>query len=106
MTDPQTTTEVVESFRELVYDREAWEFIKERWPEAKFTNASDYIHEGRFGVEIVGITSDDFYPLMLVEGWARCCLGFEMATMMKEKVDDVWRWISMAKALESGDGDA
>jgi len=71
--------QTVEPFTELVYaggDIEA--LVKERFPEATFTDESDSVHEFRFGCTIPGITRDEFYPFALVEGFAGCCLGFEL----------------------------
>lgn len=84
---------------ELVYDEEAREFVKERWPQAIVTDASDSLHEGRFQVSIPGVTVDEFYPVMMAEGWAEACLGFSMAMLMPEKVEDVRRWLDAAKRI-------
>jgi len=71
--------QTVEPFTELVYAGEDIEaLVKERFPEATFTDESDCVHEFRFGCTIPGITEDDFYPFALVKGFAGDCLGFEL----------------------------
>lgn len=62
---------------ELVYDEGAREVIAKRWPDAVFSDASDYIHLGRFEVSVEA-EPDEFYPFMIQEGWARACFGFEL----------------------------
>lgn len=92
-----------EPFYELVYDPDARSFFAERWPQATFKDASDWLHEGRFEVEIPGVTADEVYPLVIREGWSGCCLSFEMAMRLSEKRDDVRRWIDGAQALKEAD---
>ena len=94
------------TFSELVYDREAWPFIKERWPMAKFADASDPVHDGRFRVDLPASERDTFYAVMLLEGWTGCCLGFELARRLPDKHDDVMRWIDVAKAIKPTYSDA
>ena len=86
---------------ELVYDDEAAPVIKERWPGAVLADASDYSHEGRFEVWVPGCDEADFYAFMILEGFAGCCLGFEMSLLMAEKRDDVRRWIAAAETLKA-----
>lgn len=93
-------TPATESFTELVYDREAWPFIKETWPQATFEDASDSIHEGRFSVTIPDITPMDFYPAIMLEGWAEACFGFELSMRLPERHDDVRAWLDAAKAIK------
>jgi hypothetical protein len=87
----------VEPFCELVYEAEARSFFAERWPQATFKDASDFIHEGRFEVTIPGVSKDEVYPLLITEGWARCCLGFELSLHMEDHRGDVRRWLDAAK---------
>lgn len=85
---------------ELVYDAEAREVIHAKWPHARFEDASDYIHEGRFAVEIDDCDPDEFYAVMILEGWVGCCLGFEMKRLMPEHHDEVRRYIDRATAMK------
>lgn len=86
---------------ELVYDDEAWPFILQTWPQATYTDASDFIHEHRIEVMIPNCTKDEFYPHMLLEGWATVCLGFELSRMMPEHQEDVKRWVDKALAMKA-----
>lgn len=88
-------------FTELVYDSGAWPFIQERWPQAVWEDASDFIHEDRFSVTIPGITPADFYPPIMVEGWAEACFGFELSIRLPERHDEVLSWLEAAKALKA-----
>lgn len=92
---------VPEPVTELVYDADAWPFIKERWPQAQFTDASDCVHEGRFEVTIPGVDEDEFFPVMILEGWSECCLGFLLRLYLpSEHGDTIRRWINTAKAMK------
>lgn len=85
------------TFRELVYDESVRIYIQENWPDAVFTDASDEIHEGRFEVEIAGITEDEFYPVALAEGWFLSLLGGGLIALDNERKPDIERWIKLAK---------
>jgi hypothetical protein len=87
-------------FRELIYDAEAKSFIAKRWPQAKFHDASDYIHVGRFEVVIDDITADQFYPIMILEGWSDCLLGLQISINLPDKHEEVLSWISKAKEIK------
>lgn len=89
-----------QSLKELVYDADVMDLIVERWPNAVITDASDFIHEGRFEVEIPDLSKDEFYGHAIVEGWARACFGFELCVRMPERHDDVRRWIDRAESIK------
>lgn len=91
-------------FTELVYDAEARGFISETWPQATFEDASSELREGRFSVTIPGITAMDFYPPIMLEGWAGACLGFELSIRLPERQDDVRAWLDAAKELKAARG--
>jgi len=80
--------------KDLIYDNFCIPAILEKWPDAKITDASDYIHEGRFELEI-DIEEDEFYPFAIREGFALSCFVFNMWTMdnNKENKEKVWRWL-------------
>jgi hypothetical protein len=82
---------------ELVYDADAAPFIRQTWPQAQIKDASDQIHEGRFEVTIPGLSPAEFYPRMIVEGWAGACFGFELCLRLPERRDDVLAWIDAAQ---------
>lgn len=91
---------VPEPVTELVYDADAEATIKARWAQAKFTDASDFIHEGRFEVTIPDCDEDEFYAVMILEGWSGCCLGWELRMHLSEHREDVRRVIDQAKAMK------
>ena len=66
-------------FYELIYaGKEVEKIVVDRFPNANMTDASDEIHTERFECEIEGVTDDEFYPFAIREGFARCCLSFEI----------------------------
>lgn len=83
--------------RELVYEGSVQGIIEARFPGCRIEDASDYIHEGRFLVE-VDAGEDDFYPFAIAEGFALCCLNFQMMMRMGEHIR-VKRWMKMAEEL-------
>lgn len=85
--------------RELVYSGEATRFISDRWPVVLVDDARDMVHDDRFQVTVFGATEDDFYPVVMAEGWSGCCLGFELMIRLPERLDDAYRWLEMAKAI-------
>ena len=85
---------------ELVYDARAAAIIRERWPEARMSDASDFVHEGRFEVVIDDCDPDEFYAVMILEGWSGACLGWEISLLMPDKRDEVLRRIELAKAMK------
>lgn len=68
-----------EKFYDLIYGpREVEGVIKGKYPNARITDASDYIHTERFQCEIEEVSDDEFYPFAIREGFAKCCLAFEL----------------------------
>ena len=85
--------------QELVYGPpEAQGLIRDRWPNAVIRDASDRIHTERFEVELE-VDENEFYPFVIREGFAECCLTFCMMMRMEEEQPKVWRWIEMAKEV-------
>ena len=83
---------------ELVYaGQDVQEIIAARWPTAKFTDASDGVHEDRFEVE-VPCGSDEFYVEMIRKGLALHCFAFNLMMGMTEGAKRVRRWMDVAKA--------
>ena len=84
--------------------------IKAKYPNAKITDASDYIHTERFEVEIPDVSDDEFYPFAIKEGFALCCFCFSLllgslkfpetkTIRPKENKVKIEQWIEMAKTL-------
>ena len=84
---------------ELIYNNQAIDLIKKRFPIAVFKDASDYIHVGRFEVEIEGVDEDEFYPFAIVEGFALACfkLQLELLGMKPDSKQRVEKWLELAK---------
>jgi len=91
---------------EVVYagsDVEA--LILKRWPNAKITDASDWIHTERFECTIPDLDSDEFYVWAILEGYAGECLAFNVIM----RADDigtqrVWNLIAEANAINESEG--
>lgn len=92
-----------DEFMELVYDRRAAPVIYHFFPYAFFSDVSDIVHEGRFQVILKESDKDKFYTMMLLEGWIRSCLCFELqlrtATTAQEA--QIRGWIASAKKLQA-----
>ena len=68
-----------DKFHDLIYGpRKVEEVIKGKYPNAKITDASDFIHTERFVCEVEGVSEDEFYPFAIREGFAKCCFGFSL----------------------------
>jgi len=90
---------------DLIYDRGAWRGIKDAFPAAKLTDASDYIHEGRFSVDLEA-ELEDWYYWLIKTGWADCSLWFQLDLrgLKKERVEIVKRALARVKAEENKEG--
>ena len=99
-------------FYDLIYaNREVEELVKKRYPTARIKDASDYIHIERFELELDGVTDETFYPWAISEGFARCCLGFELKLQSltfprskegpthDEVKQEIERWCALAKEM-------
>ena len=102
-------------FYDLIYGpKEAEEVIKKKYPNAKITDASDYIHTERFECTIEGTTDEEFYPFAIKEGFASCCFTISLLLESlkfpelkegpkhkdtKEKLD---RWIRLSEEVSNG----
>ena len=96
-------------FKELVYaDYSVENIIKKEYAQAQIVDASDYIHTERFELSIADVSEDEFYPFAISEGFAECCLGFnimlqslrfpETKTLKpKENKLKIESWIATAK---------
>ncbi len=91
---------------ELVYaGAEVEKLVKEKYPEAKLTDASDFIHTERFECEIEGVEEDEFYIFAIREGFAECCFGFLLRTHDPDPGGQrqVWDWVAEAQALDASE---
>jgi len=100
---------------DLVYaNKEVADAILIKYPNAKITDASDYIHTERFELEIDNVTDDEFYPFAIREGFARCCFSFEILMQSskfpesktikpKENNIKIEGWIQTSKAERMND---
>lgn len=88
------------TFAELVYaDQEAIDWFRDTWPQARFEDARDMIHDQRFHVLVPGVSEDEAYPLLIAEGFALVCLGLGIILHQPERKADVERWIEGGKSL-------
>lgn len=63
---------------DLVYaDSEVVDVIKQKWPDATFVDASDFIHSERFEVKI-DTTWREFFIHALDCGYSDCSLRFQL----------------------------
>lgn len=91
-----------QEFMELVYDRGAAPIIYKIFPYAYFSDASDEVHEGRFQVILKQSDKDKFYTMMILEGYVRSCLCFELQMAMGEDkdIEQIKGWIESADKLK------
>jgi len=76
---------------ELVYGDYALRgLIKDKWPEAVFEDASDYLHPDRFNVIIKDVPEDDFYIFAIREGFSGQCLRLLLIAGMGDKRVSGW----------------
>ena len=67
--------------------------LKERFPEAWFKNASDFVHPERFEIEVPNVTRKEFTKALIEEGLFDVSLGLQLAVGinkdMKSLVDEI-----------------
>jgi hypothetical protein len=98
-------------FYDLIYaGSDVEKIIKDKYPQTKITDVSDFIHTERFECEIEGVTDDEFYPFAIREGFCRGCFAFELlmeglkypelknGPKHKETIDKIQGWCELAKA--------
>lgn len=85
---------------ELIYaDSKVEAIVLKRFPTAKITDASDWIHTERFEFDCPEATEDDFYPFAMSQGFALCCFCLQVWMHEKEHRDKILGWIEKAKSL-------
>jgi hypothetical protein len=79
-------------------EKEFMETLKERFPEAEFKDAYDYIKGYRREVYLPGGSSESYYAWVIAFGW--CDFSLFMGLMMRslDKKDDVMKFIELAKS--------
>ena len=91
--------------RELIYAGEEVErLVRERFPHATITDASDGIHPERFQVE-AQVDRLDFWWFAVREGFWRVCLGFGLSLCDYGNRLDMDTLISGARALRAARGE-
>ena len=90
---------------ELIYaGKEVENIIRAEYPKAKITDASDFIHEERFEC-CLEVEEVEFYVFAIRQGFAECCIGFNL--MMRNhpegSLQKIWDWVAEAIALEESD---
>ena len=90
---PETDGKTPMEIRELIYGpTDIQKAILERFPEAKFEDARDWIHDERFLVVIPSATRREFFRFAVKEGIALICLGIQVEiyqppAWMKEELE-------------------
>lgn len=93
-----------DEFMELVYNPDAAPIIFKHFPNAYFSDASDDIHDGRFQVILNWeLDRNKFYTMMILEGFVRDCLCFELNIRIgtKQQLEEVNSWIKSADKLKN-----
>ena len=98
--------ETIMQFHELIYaDEMVGEIIKKEFPNAVFTDASDFIHTDRFEVDIETEESDiqkRFYIYALKNGFAENCFTLQLMIHDAEKQKEVLGWLKEYKKETDG----
>lgn len=82
---------------DLIYDRGAWKEIQDEFPDAKLEDASDYLHDGRFSVEMEA-DLEEYYFWLITSGWASCSLWFQL-DLQRSKTENPERYEILECAL-------
>lgn len=88
---------------ELVYDKAAWEVIKQRFPNAQMEDASDEIHESRIQVILPDADRDAFYKHAIREGYYEVCFGFQIMARDEKGYAQIKKWIEELKAEKAAE---
>jgi hypothetical protein len=95
-----------ETFSDLIYLENYADYqrcqaeILEAFPQAKFQDASDYIHEYRFEVTLPVSDEEAFFKLAIRKGFARCSL--KVGLRMYGGDLDLMRLIEEVRAEQEG----
>ncbi len=90
-------------FHDLIYEPEAQQIIKEKFPEATFTDESGPLglREGRFEVRIPDVTPDEFYPWFINTGFAGSSLHLALyaKNISEGNLEQVKGWLDKAREM-------
>jgi hypothetical protein len=73
----------------LPYNGEDMENLHKKFPTAHFSDASDYIHENRFTIEVENISKKEFLKGLLQTGIWEACLGLRLLMGMPGRNKDL-----------------
>ena len=62
---------------DLIYGERARKDLKREYPEVKFEDASDFLHEERFQISLEA-ELEDYYFWLIHSGWATVSLWFQL----------------------------
>lgn len=74
--------------------------LQKAFPNAKFNDASDFIHRARFSIN-VDVPEDDYYLEIIDSGLAFCSLNFQI--LMKENTAKARGLVDMWQAMSNKD---
>jgi len=87
--------------QDLIYgNSEIYNLIKEKYPDATYEDASDFIHQERFEVEFdkdKKDISDEYIEFAIKEGFACYSLKLQMMFMMKKEIPRIKQIIDNIK---------
>ncbi len=102
--------ELIMKFHELSYaDESLGEIIKKEFPEAVFTDASDFIHNDRFEVDIDSEDNDiekKFYMYAIKNGFSEVCFQFRLMVYDKKYTQEIMGWVNELKEGNNGGVDS
>lgn len=67
---------------DLIYDYRALPIVRSAFPSAIINDESDDIHEGRFSVDMSGMSRLDWYKWLLRNDWSQVSFMFQMDLRM------------------------
>ena len=66
--------------KDLIYaGKEVEKLCREKFPDAKIEDTSDYIHEERFSINLPDKQKEDFYRFAIEEGFIEVSFCFQLA---------------------------
>lgn len=90
--EPKEAAEAREAEKEFI------ETLKERFPEAEFKDAYDYIKGYRREVYLPKESSDHYYAWIIAFGWYDFSLTMSIMMRSADKKEDVTKYIELAKS--------
>lgn len=87
---------------DLVYDGGFYDEVKQAFPSAKIEDASDFIHEGRFSVELPDDKRREYLKFIIAQGIAPTSLMFltdAQSPKHKDEIKDIIEEIEREKSV-------